>query len=76
MVVYFMVGKSTLYTGMPLSVNYDILVIIVASILDYNYTEREKENGRERERDRERGVGEGEGARIPAVFEYIYYRPV
>ena len=72
MVVYFMVGKSTLYTGMPLPVNYDILVIIVTSILDYNYTERG-----ERERDRERGEGEGEGARLPAVFEYnIYYRPV
>ena len=52
MVVYFMVGKSTLYTGMPLPVNYDILVIIVTSILDYNYTERG-----ERERDRERGEG-------------------
>ena len=60
MVVYFMVGKSTLYTGMPLPVNYDILVIIAASILDYNYTEREKEKGREGER---QGEGSGRGGK-------------
>ena len=54
MVVYFTVGESTQYTGMPLPVNCDISVIIVTSILDYNYTER-REGEREGEGCREGG---------------------